>query len=146
MCELGTGVQTGALPICVPALKLDASVYLNDSKVTAPAPVLIAALMRPLNGVALDSAAAARKIADSLPNIAGVSARLGFDYGAEIGGGMLLRLSGYGRYIGKSRLGLGPRLDQPPGDLLDPRHGLPVGAAHPPVTLGATNLFATRPT
>src|SRR3546814_6851137 len=60
----------------VPALKLDASVYLNDSKVTAPAPVLIAALMRPLNGVALDSAAAARKIADSLPNIAGVSARL----------------------------------------------------------------------
>src|SRR3546814_8440627 len=67
----------------VPALKLDASVYLNDSKVTAPAPVLIAALMRPLNGVALDSAAAARKIADSLPNIAGVSARLGFDYGSE---------------------------------------------------------------
>src|SRR3546814_12583670 len=81
----------------VPALKLDASVYLNDSKVTAPAPVLIAALMRPLNGVALDSAAPARKTADSLPNIAGVRARLGFDYGAEIGGGILLRLSAIGR-------------------------------------------------
>src|SRR3546814_5275845 len=86
--------------------------------------------MRPLNGVALDSAAAARKIADSLPNIAGVSARLGFDYGAEIGGGMLLRLRGYGRYIGKSRLGIGPRLDQPQGDLLDTGLELRVGAAN----------------
>nr|WP_286207662.1 TonB-dependent receptor [Hephaestia sp. MAHUQ-44] len=128
----------------VPALKLDASVYLNDSKVTAPAPELIAAFMRPLNGIALDSATAASRIADSLPNIAGVSARIGADYGAEIGNGLLLRVSGYARYVGKSRLGIGPRLDQPQGDLLDTGIEMRLGGANHAVSLGITNLFDTR--
>src|SRR3546814_4870138 len=57
---------------------------------------------------------------------------------------MLLRLSGYGRYIGKSRLGIGPRLDQRQGDLLDTGLELRVGAANRAVSLGITNLFDTR--
>ncbi|HVI97901.1 MAG TPA: TonB-dependent receptor [Sphingomonas sp.] len=127
-----------------PALKLDASVYLNDSKVTAPAPVLIATMAPAFDGFAPNADALARKVADSLPNIAGVSARVGFDYGAEIGNGMLLRLSGYGRYVGKSRLGIGPRLDQPQGDLLDTGLELRIGGADRAVSLGVTNLFDTR--
>ena len=126
----------------VPALRLDASLYLNDSKVTAPAPVLLATFAPAFDGRA--PALAAEQIADSLPNIAGVSARAGFDYATELPNDLLLRLSGYGRYLGKSRLGIGPRLDQPQGDLLDTGLELRVGRAGRVVSLGVTNLFDTR--
>src|SRR3546814_17138956 len=43
-----------------------------------------------------------------------------------------------------SRLGIGPRLDQPQGDLLDTGLELRVGAANRAVSLGITNLFDTR--
>jgi outer membrane receptor protein involved in Fe transport len=123
-------------------LTLDAALYLNDSKVTAPAPVLLATFAPAFGSRA--PALAAEEIADSLPNIADVTARAGFDYATALDGDTLLRLSGYGRYIGKSRLGIGPRLDEPQGDLLDTGLEVRLGQAGRAVSLSITNLFDTR--
>src|SRR3546814_16264336 len=44
----------------------------------------------------------------SLPNVANWGGRIGFDYRAPVGGEMRFQLSGSARYVGKSRLGVGP--------------------------------------
>jgi len=53
--------------------------------------------------------------------VARVNARLGAEYEASLATGLDLRLTASARYVGKSRLGIGPILGEPQGDWLDTR-------------------------
>jgi outer membrane receptor protein involved in Fe transport len=87
----------------LPGLSIDAAATLNDSRVTNPAPTLIISPSAPL------------------PNVAKVNARLGLQYETAVGDDLDLHLAASARYVGKSRLGIGPILGEPQGDWLDTR-------------------------
>jgi outer membrane receptor protein involved in Fe transport len=54
-----------------------------------------------------------------LPNVPGFSAQASLRSGRELGRGRRLNLTGWLRYVGKSTLGIGPRLDRRQGNYLD---------------------------
>ncbi|PZU09914.1 MAG: TonB-dependent receptor [Sphingomonas sp.] len=109
----------------ISGLRLDLGVTYNDSRVAEPAPeVARIALVR----------------MSRVPNVARYAARVGLDYQRAMGDGFTLRLNGWARYVGRSRLGIGPILGEAQGDYLDTALALRVGRAGWGVTLGATNL------
>ena len=109
----------------VAGLGIDGAFVFNDSKVGDPAP----------------SVAAARL--SQLPNVAQFSARGGVDYRAMVGDDLDLRLAANLRYVGRSRLGVGPVLGEAQGDYLDTSLSLRIGRPELGVTLTATNLADT---
>jgi len=116
-------VAAGWKPL--PGLRLDLGVTYNDSRVSEPAPdVLRLALSR----------------MSRVPNVARYAGRVGLDYQQTLGDGYTLRLNGWTRYVGRSRLGIGPVLGEAQGDYLDTALALRIGKAFWGVTLGATNL------
>ena len=87
------------------ALTLDGSFIYNDSKLSRPAQFLRALSYE---GESL-----------SLPNVANLGGRLALDYRMALAQDMSLHLNGAARYVGKSRLGVGPILGQTQGDYVD---------------------------
>ncbi len=108
----------------VAGLTLDAGFTYNDSRVTEPSAALFVALAR----------------MSQVPNIARYAGRLGADYRRDIGRDLELRVYGWARYVGRSRLGVGPVLGEEQGDYLDTALTARVGRASLGVTLGVTNL------
>jgi len=109
-------------------LRLDAGVTVNDSKVTEPSAVLELALAR----------------MSRVPNVARFAGRLGADYVTAIGDDLALRANGWVRYVGRSRLGVGPVLGELQGDYLDTSLTVRVGRDAWGVTIGASNLTDAR--
>lgn len=130
-----------------PGLEFDAALYLNQSKVSEPSDL---ALMIGYNTlVSLGTAgkgaqADARKEVRRLPNIADVSGRLGVSYTAALSDTVDLRARGYMRYVGKSRLGVGPILGKLQGDYVDTGLEVRLGKANRGITLSLTNLLDGR--
>ena len=87
------------------ALTLDASLIYNDSRLTRPTDFVRALSYK---GASL-----------SLPNVANLGGRLAFDWRMPVGDAASLHLTGSARYVGKSRLGVGPILGQTQGDYVD---------------------------
>ena len=87
------------------ALTIDGSVIYNDGRLTQPTPFIRA--------LAYDN----RSL--GLPNVADLSARLAVDYHATLGDDMPFHLSASARYIGRSRLGVGPILGRTQGNYVD---------------------------
>jgi len=114
-------------------LELEAAVYLNDSQVTERSAIL-----------AMIGGSEGAESFDRLPNIADVTGRVGFTYRTPLSDGAELELTGFGRYVGKSILGVGPILGQPQGDYLDTglEAGVTVGATR--LSLSLSNLFNAR--
>ncbi|MGA1799246.1 TonB-dependent receptor [Sphingomonas sp. 4RDLI-65] len=108
----------------VPGLTLDAGVTYNDSRVNEPSVALYVALAR----------------MSQVPNIARYAGRLGAEYRRDVGRDLDLRVYGWARYVGRSRLGVGPVLGEEQGDYLDTALTARVGRAGLGVTLGVTNL------
>ncbi len=108
----------------VGGLTLDAGFTYNDSRVTEPSPALFVALAR----------------MSQVPNIARYAGRLGADYRRDVGRDLELRVYGWARYVGRSRLGVGPVLGEEQGNYLDTALTARVGRASLGVTLGVTNL------
>lgn len=108
-------------------LTLDGSIIYNDSRLSRPAQFL---RLLSYEGQSL-----------SLPNVANWGGRIGFDYRAPVGGDMRLQLSGSARYVGKSRLGVGPILGREQGDYVDT--ALSAALTHGTVqwSLSLTNLL-----
>lgn len=108
-------------------LTLDASIIYNDSRLSQPADFVRALSY---DGRSL-----------SLPNVANLSGRLAVDYRTTIGDDMRFGLSGSARYVGKSRLGVGPILGQTQGDYVDT--SLSASLTHGPLqySLSLTNLL-----
>jgi len=86
-------------------LTLDGSIIYNDSRLTRPA-----AFIRALS---YDNKSL------SVPNVANLGGRMAFDYRARLYDETSIHLSGSARYVGKSRLGVGPVLGQTQGDYVD---------------------------
>nr|WP_243846756.1 TonB-dependent receptor [Sphingomonas japonica] len=124
------GISAGWRPS--EALDLSGSLYWNDSEVTAPSAALIAAV------TALDAPSAR---GGQLPNVADFNARIGARYFAELGPRTALTLSGNARYVGHSRLGIGPVLGQLQGDWLDTGIEARIGDARRGLSLSLTNLL-----
>ncbi len=108
----------------VAGLTLDAGFTYNDSRVTEPSANLFVALAR----------------MSQVPNIARYAGRLGADYRRDVGRDLELRVYGWARYVGRSRLGVGPVLGEEQGDYLDTALTARVGRSSLGVTLGVTNL------
>ncbi|AEG48275.1 Secretin/TonB short domain protein [Sphingobium chlorophenolicum L-1] len=89
----------------LPRLTLDGSVIYNDSRLNRPTQFVQRLSYK---GQSL-----------ALPNVANWGGRIGFDYRAPVGGDMRFHLSGSARYVGKSRLGVGPILGREQGDYVD---------------------------
>ncbi|KEQ51317.1 TonB-dependent receptor domain-containing protein [Sphingobium chlorophenolicum] len=89
----------------LPRLTLDGSIIYNDSRLNRPTQFVQRLSYK---GQSL-----------ALPNVANWGGRVGFDYRAPVGGDMRFHLSGSARYVGKSRLGVGPILGREQGDYVD---------------------------
>jgi outer membrane receptor protein involved in Fe transport len=104
-------------------LALDLGAVLNRSRVTNPAPTIIISPSSPL------------------PNVAAVNARIGAEYERALAHGLGLRLAASARYVGSSRLGIGPILGEPQGGWLDTRLSLRLEAGRRALVLTVANLL-----
>ena len=107
----------------LPGLSLEAAGLFSDSLVTNPAPSIVIAPR------------------STLPNVARWNARFSAEYGQELGSDALLRVAAAGRYVGKSKLGIGAVLGEPQGDWFDLVLSARVEWEHHALTLGVTNLL-----
>jgi iron complex outermembrane recepter protein len=116
-------VRMGWRPL--PGLELEAAAVFADSKLTNPQPssIIVAS--------------------SDLPNVARFNGRIGADYQAWLGGDFDLRLSAWARYVGKSRLGVGPVLGEEQGDYVDTAVGARLERGRYAIVLGVTNLLDT---
>ena len=115
--RIGWRVATG--------LQIDGALFFNDSEVTEPTLGLLAST------------------SGSLPNVARVGARGAAEYRTSLGDNLDLKLSGSVRYVGKSRLGVGPRLDIAQGNYVDTQLFGRLGWERFGVSLTVSNLFDT---
>ena len=121
----------------LPGLTLDLATTYNDSRVTDPS----AALLFTLASAPVNSFTGARTGGQSrIPNVARFTTRIGADYRMAVSDTLELRVNGWARYIGKSRLGIGPILGDLQGDYLDTALTARIGRPDLGVTLGVTNL------
>lgn len=117
-----------------PGLRIAASIVVNDSRLTRPD-------YEQLNAFRLYSVLA--KVQQQLPNVAELGGRLGADYHHDLGQGFDLTASGWGRYIGKTHLGVGPILGGREGNYVDTGLSVRIGRGRYGMTLSARNLLDT---
>ncbi|MES2057413.1 MAG: TonB-dependent receptor [Pseudomonadota bacterium] len=123
----------------VPRLELQGAVYLNKSEVTTPTAALVAAYAADKSGPAQPHAA--KRAGPSLPNVADASGLVRARYSAPFGNIGYFTLDAYARYVGQSRLGIGPVLGRPQGDTLDTGIELRFGDERRGLTVSLTNLL-----
>ncbi|WP_340264113.1 TonB-dependent receptor [Sphingobium mellinum] len=88
-----------------PGLTIDSSIIFNDSRLIRPAPYV---RLLSFAGQSL-----------ALPNVAGLGGRLAVDHRSDLSDNLALHLNASARYVGKSRLGVGPILGRTQGDYVD---------------------------
>lgn len=115
----------------ISALTFDISFAFNDGRIVNPSAALVRA--------AAAYASAINRV-ERIPNVARMTARTGIDYQAKVGDDLDLRINGWARYVGKSRVGIGPVLGEAQGDYLDTAATVRIGRPTIGVTLGITNL------
>jgi iron complex outermembrane recepter protein len=76
-----------------------------------------------------------------IPNIARLSLRTAATYDVQLGGGRSLRLEGWTKYVGRSRLGVGPVLGGEQGQYADTGVSARVSTGNVGVSISVTNLF-----
>lgn len=123
-----------------PALRIEAAVSYNDSGIDEPSRAEAFAL---LDGQIADRAAILARLSQ-IPNIARVTGRTGLVYRRALANGRDLRIDGWVRYVGASRLGVGPILGERQGDYLDSGATARLGFGTFGVTAGITNLADVR--
>lgn len=116
---------------------IDAAATYNDSRVTDPSTALLSVLA----SAPFNSATGAKTGGQSrVPNVARFTTRLGADYRVALNDRLDLRINGWVRYTGKSRLGIGPILGDLQGDYADTALTARIGRPDLGVTIGITNL------
>lgn len=111
----------------LPALTLDASIIFNDSRLSEPA--------QSVRMLAFDGKSLA------LPNVANLGGRLAADYRHAVGDAMRLHLSAAARYVGKSRLGVGPILGRTQGDYVDTSLSASLARGPIELSISASNIL-----
>jgi outer membrane receptor protein involved in Fe transport len=114
-------------------LRIEAGFAWNDGKITRPTTEYL---------LIVAEAADAKGGGDSMriPNIARIVARGSIDWRRDIGGGRTFEANAYARYVGRSRLGVGPHLGQEQGDYVDSGMVLRLADDRKAVSLSVTNL------
>ncbi len=143
---LSVGVVARWRPVA--RLEFDASLHFNDSKVTERFS-LLPVVIEGNNGGAIISGGTAESDTSlddfkQLPNIADVTARVGFSYSAPLNDTFDVEATGFARYVGKSTLGVGPILGQPQGNYLDTGMEMRVGNRSRGISISVTNLLDKR--
>lgn len=131
----------GAVPL--PGLRIEAAATFNDSVIDEPSYDLVVALSA---DAASDYAAARAQVLARLrqiPNIARVTGRVGATYEGRLGE-RDVKLDGWLRYVGRSRLGVGPVLGQAQGDYVDSGATARIGFGAVGLSAGVTNLLDLR--
>lgn len=129
-------VELGVRP--VDGLTIDLATTFNDSRVVDPSSALLATLDSPPVNVVTGARTGGQS---RIPNVARFTTRVGADYRAPISDTLDIRVNGWFRYIGKSRLGIGPILGDLQGDYIDTSLTARVGRTDMGVTLSVTNLI-----
>ncbi|WP_294235542.1 TonB-dependent receptor [uncultured Sphingomonas sp.] len=124
----------------VEGLRIEGAVSYNDSRIDEPSTAQAFAL---IDGQATDRATILARLSQ-IPNIARVTARTGAVYRRTFASGRDLRVDGWLRYVGSSRLGVGPILGERQGDYLDSGLTARLGLGAFGVTVGITNLADVR--
>jgi outer membrane receptor protein involved in Fe transport len=126
-------------------LRLEAAVSYNDGRIDDPSTARLFDLVG--SAAALDPLATRAQILarlSQIPNIARVTARAGATYGRQLGGSTTLKIDGWVRYVGSSRLGVGPVLGQSQGSYLDSALTARLGLGAMGLTASLTNLADVR--
>lgn len=121
-------------------LRVEGAVSYNDSRIDEPSSAQAFALM---DGQAADRATILARLSQ-IPNIARFTGRAGAVYRRALAGGRDLRVDGWLRYVGPSRLGVGPVLGERQGEYLDSGVTARLGLGRYGVTAGITNLADVR--
>jgi outer membrane receptor protein involved in Fe transport len=125
-----------------PNLLFELSSTYNDSRVTEPSAFFLQSLvnaaiwLNPLHVKPADLEPLGR-----IPNVAKVTARASARYEMPVGSVSELSFEGWTRYVGSSRLGVGPVLGGKQGAYLDTGVSARLASGPIGVTLGLTNLF-----
>jgi outer membrane receptor protein involved in Fe transport len=123
-----------------PGLRVEGAVSYNDSRIDEPSSAQAFALM---DGMAADRATILARLSQ-IPNIARFTGRAGAVYRRTLASGHDLRIDGWLRYVGSSRLGVGPILGEQQGSYLDSGVTARLGLGRYGVTAGITNLADVR--
>ena len=127
----------------LPGLSIEASGVFADSRLVTPsAGIFLARTNRFGNAAVPDGAILATS--DALPNVARWSGRMGANWRTTLVGRGDLTIGGTLRYIGRSRLGIGPVLGRPQGDVLDTSLSMELAQPGRSFWLRATNLLGSR--
>lgn len=131
----------GVVPIA--GVRVEAAATLNDSEIDEPSADLVRALAANVASDLADARAQVLARLRQIPNIAGITTRMGISYDGQVGA-RALRLDGWLRYVGRSRLGVGPVLGQAQGDYVDSGLTARLALGAVGLTAGVTNLFDRR--
>ncbi len=127
-----------------PALRIEGALSYNDGRIDEPSNARLFDLVA---SVAADPATTRAQVLarlSQIPNIARVTARAGAAYRRQLGGTKTLRVDGWLRYVGSSRLGVGPVLGQSQGSYLDSELTARLGLDAFGITAGISNLADVR--
>jgi hypothetical protein len=94
---------------------LETGLAWNDGRITNPTPAF--EILAQAASAATPEILHAHKM--SIPNIAKVVARTAIDWRSDVGSGWVIEANAYARYVGKSRLGVGPHLGRKQGEYVD---------------------------
>ncbi|WP_343525888.1 TonB-dependent receptor [Sphingomonas sp.] len=125
-------------------LRIEGALSYNDSRIDEPSQARAFALT---GAYGFDPAMARAEVLarlSQIPNIAKVTARAGAAYHRMLAGGRDLRVDGWLRYVGPSRLGVGPMLGERQGDYLDSGLTARLGLGAIGVSATVTNLADVR--
>lgn len=131
--ELSGGVQISE------QLRIDGSLTYNDSRTSRPSYELLS-LVQGGDPTGDDDEAALGARLSRVPNIAQITARAGFAYDRQLGSSVDLKIDGWARHVGPSRLGVGPVLGQDQGDYVDSGLTARLSRGAVGLTVGVTNL------
>ncbi|WP_315764916.1 TonB-dependent receptor [Sphingomonas sp. Y38-1Y] len=128
----------------IEGLRVEGALSLNDGRIDEPSTSLIALADRTSSEPGAQSArAVALARLAQIPNIAGITTRLGAIYQAPVGRGDLT-IDGWARYIGSSRLGVGPVLGQRQGSYMDTEATARFAIGGVGISATVSNILDTR--
>ena len=111
-----------------PELRLEAGLALNDGKITRPT-AAFRTLLASADGTSME-----------IPNIARSVARGAIDWRTSLSGEWTLEANAYARFVGRSRLGIGPHLGEAQGKYVDSGLVVRVAGDRRAISLSVTNL------
>ena len=125
-----------------PNLLIELSSTYNDSRVTEPSVFFIQSLVNAATWLnPLPVAPVTMEPLGRIPNVAKVTSRASARYEIPIGADSDLSFEGWTRYVGSSRLGVGPVLGGKQGSYVETGVSARLASGQFGVTLGVTNLF-----